>query len=235
MSEQCGCGCAGVAQRGRRRRVLLALAGVAVLGVSGAAVGYAAIPDGSGVIHACYQPNATNAGAGVPLLVIDTAKAQCPSGYTAITWSQTGPQGPQGVPGPKGAQGIPGPKGNTGPAGPVHGYSGGSRTAADLSSPGLVDTFTLPPGPALITDVIALDTAASGGDITCLIESGLSYPITAADLGLGPNSRGTMTLVGSVTVPASGEVDVNCYPDRGATGSGFIEDNWTAIPVTALN
>ena len=77
-------------------------------------VGYAAIPDGSGVVHGCYD---TSPGAGVngafPLYVIDTSSlSSCPMGrsaqMTALDWSMTGPQGQQGIPGPPGPPGAPG-------------------------------------------------------------------------------------------------------------------------------
>lgn len=65
-------------------------------------VAYAAIPDSSGTIHACYAKS------GGALRVIDSA-ASCKSGETSLNWSQ------QGVPGPAGPAGPTGP---VGPAGP---------------------------------------------------------------------------------------------------------------------
>jgi Collagen triple helix repeat (20 copies) len=75
------------------------------------AVVQAAIPDASGVIHACYRANGN-------LRLVD--KSICTSSETALTWNQTGPQGPGGGPGPAGAQGpqgAPGPAGTPGPQG----------------------------------------------------------------------------------------------------------------------
>ena len=66
----------------------------------------AAIPDPSGVIHACYRANGN-------LRLVD--KSSCTSSETALTWNQTGPQGPAGAPGPAG---VPGPAGTPGPQGP---------------------------------------------------------------------------------------------------------------------
>ena len=76
-----------------RRQTKLAIGitvGLVIGGVSSAAV-IAAVPDTSGVIHACYR---TNKGA---LTIIDPATQSCPSGETAISWNQTGPQGPSGA------------------------------------------------------------------------------------------------------------------------------------------
>jgi len=92
--------------------LLFALAGAA----------WAAIPDSSGQFHGCV-----NSRTGV-LRIIDPAKTgfagQCITqehAETAITWNQTGPQGPAGLQGPKGDTGAPGPqgpKGDTGSQGP---------------------------------------------------------------------------------------------------------------------
>jgi hypothetical protein len=80
---------------------------VAGLAIAAVAIVQAAIPDASGVIHACY----TSKGA---LRVVNNA-ADCKNNETVLSWSQ---KGPQGVPGP---QGQPGPTGPAGPAG-VSGY-----------------------------------------------------------------------------------------------------------------
>jgi hypothetical protein len=84
---------------------------VASLAIVVVAVVHAAIPDASGVIHACYRANGN-------LRLVD--KSSCTSSETALTWNQTGPQGPAGAPGPQGAPGPagpPGPQGATGPQG----------------------------------------------------------------------------------------------------------------------
>jgi hypothetical protein len=69
--------------------------------VTGGAVAYAAIPDGSGVIHGCYSKRDGT------LRVIDTATgASCSAAKESpLTWNQAGPPGP---PGPKGDKGDPG-------------------------------------------------------------------------------------------------------------------------------
>jgi hypothetical protein len=79
---------------------------VVAFAVSFMSVAYAAIPDGSGVIHGCYQA-ATGS-----VAVIDSESGQtCPPGHTALNWNQTGPQGltgPQGATGPAGVDGVSG-------------------------------------------------------------------------------------------------------------------------------
>jgi hypothetical protein len=76
------------------------------LAIAGVAIARAAIPDASGVIHACYRSNGN-------LRVVDNPA--CKKNETALAWNQTGPQG---LPGPQGQPGVSGP---AGPAG-VSGY-----------------------------------------------------------------------------------------------------------------
>lgn len=93
------------------RRTLL-IVGV-VVAVTASGVAYAAVKDGNGVIHGCYN-NATFA------LRVVTTTSRCPTGTTALNWSAAGPRGPQGVAGPQGpagAQGAAGPQGATGAVG----------------------------------------------------------------------------------------------------------------------
>jgi len=90
----------------------------------------AAIPDPSGVIHACYRPNGN-------LRLAE--KSSCTGNETAISWRQTGPQGPQGDAGPQGTagpQGSPGLQGRPGPQG-VAGLQGlqGPQGAPGLQGP----------------------------------------------------------------------------------------------------
>lgn len=73
-----------------RRLLAVGAATAALLAVG--SIAYASIPGPDGVIHGCYKTSAPAQGA---LITIDSA-ASCPSGYTALDWSQTGPQGPAG-------------------------------------------------------------------------------------------------------------------------------------------
>ena len=85
-----------------RTKLTLILAGAAAALALGSLAG-AAIVDGNGTIHGCYDKNSGQ------LRVADTATnlpKSCTVKEAALTWSQQGPQGPQG---PKGDQGDPGP------------------------------------------------------------------------------------------------------------------------------
>ena len=95
---------------------------VAIVVAAGTATAFAAIPDGNGVIHGCYD---TKTGA---LRVVDSNpngfSLSCAPKEAGLQWNQQGPQGPQGAkgdPGPQGLRGNPGaqgPKGDTGAQGP---------------------------------------------------------------------------------------------------------------------
>lgn len=70
-----------------RSRLILIAGAITVLAGIGTGVAYASIPAPDGTIHGCYK-NSTGM-----LITIDSS-ASCPTGYTALNWSQTGPPGP---------------------------------------------------------------------------------------------------------------------------------------------
>ena len=90
------------AKIGIRRRLFGVGLLVALLLTAG--IAYASIPGPDGVIHGCYKNNNPAQGA---VIVVDHT-ANCPSGYTALNWNQTGPTGPAGPQGPAGADGVSG-------------------------------------------------------------------------------------------------------------------------------
>ena len=63
-----------------------------VVGLAGFA--YAAIPDAQGVIHGCYRSSGLLANGA--LRIIDSDTQACNNNEDAISWNQTGPQGPPG-------------------------------------------------------------------------------------------------------------------------------------------
>lgn len=126
-------------------RVLLAAIVVATAAIAGG-IAFAAIPDSSGVIHGCYNPNGAKAQNGTTLNIIDSDTASCRSNLAAITWNQTGPQGPAGADGAKGDKGDKGDTGDTGPPGPSAAYAnygdgfhtiaaGNTQTVASVTVP----------------------------------------------------------------------------------------------------
>src|SRR6188508_796314 len=127
----------------RFRRVALAVTAVALVAIAGAVTYAVADIGGGGVISACYK--AQNG----QLRLIDPATDQCLPSEKAISWNQTGTQGPPGPTGAKGATGAAGPpgargatgaKGTTGSAGPTGARGAtGPQGPADLPP---VDAFT---------------------------------------------------------------------------------------------
>lgn len=71
-----------------------------------AGVAWAAIPDGSGTIHACYSASDKS------LRVVDSGG--CNKGESGLDWSQSAIQGLPGPQGPSGPQGDTGPNGLAG-------------------------------------------------------------------------------------------------------------------------
>jgi hypothetical protein len=133
---------------GRLRSVGIAAATAAAFVCAG--IAYAAIPDGSGVIHGCFKGNGD-------LRVIDPAAAKkqdqaCKHNETALDWSQQGPAGPQGATGPQGPAGPAGTAGDQGPAGPSgpQGPAGPQGPKGDTGTQG-------PPGAAATQFFARLD------------------------------------------------------------------------------
>ncbi len=77
----------------KRVKTIGGLGAGVIVGVAGTAVVVATIPDGGGVIHACYRTSGGQAGS---LRVIDSPTQACTSNEAALSWNQTGPQGPPG-------------------------------------------------------------------------------------------------------------------------------------------
>jgi hypothetical protein len=93
--------------RRRLSRVVLALGAVAIVAITGGVTYAVAQIGGGGVINGCYKSQNGQ------LRVIDPATDSCNPSETAISWSQTGPQGAKGE---KGDEGDPGPQGPAGSA-----------------------------------------------------------------------------------------------------------------------
>jgi hypothetical protein len=84
------------------------LATVAMLVVAGltAGIAWAAIPDGTGLIHACYSTSDKS------LRVVDSAG--CMKNELPVSWTQNAVQGLQGPPGNQGSKGDTGSRGAAG-------------------------------------------------------------------------------------------------------------------------
>ena len=169
----------------RARTALLGIGGAIVLTIGGGTA-YAAIAggpvDSSGVIHGCYD-------SGGNVKVIDSGTT-CPKGYTALSWSQTGPQGPAGATGATGSQGPAGPPGATGPAGPA-GATG-------------------PQGPASPIGRSGGGTATAIGTLNCgnSIETSGSNNATDTWYRIVNNDSSSSTCTGLMSIQVSGTGDL---------------------------
>jgi len=126
----------------RSRLFVAGLAGFVLAGVGGGVAWALQSPvDGSGVIHACYNPS-TGA------MKLDT-KGACPltGTKTPITWNAQGQPGPAGQAGPAGPEGSAGPTGDPGapgaPGAPGQSVTNTKLAAGDANCPTGGSAFTV--------------------------------------------------------------------------------------------
>jgi hypothetical protein len=114
----------------RRRLAAAGACAVVVLAVA-AGYGYAAVTATNNVYTGCLQ-----AGAIVNVAIGGAPQKPCSNNSTQISWSQTGPTGPQGSTGPAGPAGASGPKGDPGLPG-AKGDTGAAGATGPKGDPGL--------------------------------------------------------------------------------------------------
>jgi hypothetical protein len=217
-----------------------------------AAVAYASIPDGSGVIHACYKQDNGS------LRVIDSSTATCnKSSEVSLNWNQTGPQGPVGPQGPKGnqgpkgdkgdpgSQGVPGPAGPAGPSGLSHAYStttyGGwpSNNApvcikGDAVFPTAIDSLQVPAGTYLVTVTGEGDSSDWDFDWAELSVFASGQTIALQTLR-GEDATIPYTMSGTVTLASPSTIVVGCVSPSLHGQFRILNHSLTAVPVDALN
>ena len=202
-----------------RRGVYLGLISGAAAVLAGG-VAYATIPDSQGVIHGCYTPNPTG-----QLRVIDTDKGQtCKTGEQALSWNQTGPQGPSGAQGPSGPAGPPG---TAGPTSLTRGFALGVP-----ESPGVTVRHTVTANEAGLTIITAYfhltdADGTTGGATTVECDLGVNGSgngsfITVSDNGDGLGNSTTETNVRRQTLDAADEVFAVCFALPGSGGEGHV-------------
>lgn len=99
----------------------LAVLAAAVAAVAAGSAAYASIPDGSGVIHACYgKPGSNRPGA---VRVIDSPGESCAASENPLSWNQAGQPGQPGTPGVSGYEIVAGDQVNI-----AAGQLGGGKT-----------------------------------------------------------------------------------------------------------
>jgi hypothetical protein len=209
-----------------RPRMLVVL-GVGALVALGGGIAYANIPDSSGVIHACYKSQNGQ------LRVIDTAKGEtCLPSETALTFNQTGIQGPQGPPGPQGPKGDTGATGPAGPAGPAgpqgptgpqgpQGATGatGPQGPQGLQGPTGATGAQGPQGPAGPTFVA---TGAINGDGTFIAAAGIRPTVTRLSQGVYQFSLAGMGSAGCPIPAVNAFAQTFMYVDGGSCGGGQV-------------
>jgi hypothetical protein len=172
---------------------MLVLLGAAALVALGGGIASATIPDSGGVIHACYKSQNGQ------LRVIDTAKGDtCLPSETALTFNQTGIQGPQGPVGPAGPEGPAGPQGPAGPVGPQGpvGPAGPQGPKGDTGATG-------PQGPAGPAGPQG-PTGPQGPAGPTFVANGLVNPDGTVGFTSGPQPTITHTGPGTYTFSISG-------------------------------
>jgi hypothetical protein len=145
-----------------------------------AAVGYASIPDASGVIHACHS---TRDGV---LRVIDAPSQTCSRNEIALSWNQSGPSGPAGPAGTSPVLGhcreVQGP-----PWGPTYTPTACTVTFTLTASATVLVDFgaflDTPDGFAWLTPQVDADPAMDG-------DSAANYGGHAAVAGMVPKTLG---------------------------------------------
>lgn len=212
----------------RRRVSWTAAAGFAVV-LAAAGIALAAIPDSSGVIHACYQ---TNKGT---LRVVESATS-CAASETSLDWNRTGPQGPQGPqgnPGPQGPQGDPGPQG---PAGPSSAYATANALVNDIDFgpsvfPTEIESLSVPAGSYVVS--ASGDDQTGDGGLICKINNGA----VASDEWTSPQDGiGSYSMLGTVSFSSPGTIELDCVGASFNTVSPYMANNkLVAIQVGSLN
>jgi len=199
--------------------------GLAIVGVSALAGGfaYAAVPDSSGVIHACYNKETGR------LRVTDSQNHKikvCAPNESALNWNQAGQKGDrgatglQGIQGPKGdagAQGIQGPKGDPGAQG-IQGPKGDPGVKGD---PGAQGMQGLKGDPGVKGDPGASGTQGPQGNPGPQGPKGDPGPQGPA--GDGSAVAGYQIIKGALDIPNTfvAGADIPCPAGKAAVGGGW--------------
>ena len=205
------------------RKLVLSGAAVVMAVALGTGVAWAAgvtLPfsgDGN-TINGCYS-------AGGIVKLLTPSVPTCPSGFTSITWNQTGPQGPQGPAGPQGPlgdtgpQGLQGPQGPPGPVGTSAAYlaNNGPAGIIDDTLPHVVTTLTLPGGTYAIAasqDVMATNDSQYGIDHCYIrangVQIGEDVEVNLGGLGNSPDLKVATEYAKASFGSSGGTVDAVC-------------------------
>jgi len=178
----------------------------------------------------------------------------CGNNETRVTWSQVGPQGPQGATGAQGPQGSTGPQGPQGATGPqgAAGTSGPSNTifcggacgAIGIQGWGTIESLILPAGDYLLmADLLLMNTANfflqdNTRHVSCKFDVPSGYePIRMIGLDGNPGTfdKASLDLHWPVHLASAATVSVQCVVsdnvDQTHLGVVVNQGNFTALSV----
>jgi hypothetical protein len=217
------------------------IAAVVAAAVVTAGMAFGTIPDAAGVIHACYGKN------GGTLRVIDSGVSTCAQNETSLTWNNSGPRGPMGLPGPQGVTGSQGPQGPTGPQGPAGptgpegpaGPSGLSHAFAAINDAGAflrnfsdttVVSLTVPAGTYVIYGKTLLFNADTDDQVAeCTLSTGDAERFTLGALSTAPSMP--IFLTDTQVFPDTTTITLSCD----SFDASALKAKLTAIKVDAVN
>lgn len=197
---------------GRFRPSPALLVSIAALAVALGGVAWATIPGPNGVITTCYKQKAINSGNTTPLQLIDTAKTSCPSGFTTLSFNQTGPHGPAG---------------HTGPRGPSDAYQSARAQQQEVHVYPLgtkVAGVDLPAGSYVINAKVDLANVSEQPRRGACDLSGPQKIVDKAGARLAPQGAAgdEATLSLQIDEPAQGKVGVYCYIEHGSRHGAIV-------------
>jgi len=224
----------------RRLGVLGALGTAAALAVTTAGgVALASDAGSPATINACYKPSSAPS-----TLKRIASTATCPTGYTSLTWNQTGPQGPkgqtgqqgpQGTPGQQGPQGVPGQQGATGPQGPPGvsvGVSGYNLVFEGLSTTPQVVVLAaaLPVSATYYVSASITVKVVAGDSVSCYaMPDGQSDPVTVG--GASTDQYYTIPIVWFDAMTAGYSPSILCYDSQADSRTLFESGTMTATVI----
>lgn len=191
--------------------------GLAALLAAGG-IAYATIPDSNGVIHACYK---TTGGA---LRVIDSgAGGACNASETPVSWSQTGPQGQQGLEGPRGPSDV--------------WFFDGSHDSQNIGGGGFVTlaSLDLPAGSYLVEGQTAVFDTSTGTKYGCDLVNSSTHEYQEA-AGSTPDATNDATEIPIQTVlTLSGPDTISLRCDGVDAGAGASYWSLAALEVGTVH
>ena len=229
-----------------RRRVVVVGAVAAVAIAAAASYGYAAVTADNQIYTGCLLSG------NISSVKIGSAPLKpCPNPAVQISWSQTGPQGPQGATGPTGGSGATGSTGATGPAGATGdtGASGPTGATGDKGDPGPANVAALQGSPCTFNghpSTLDVSTDDTTGAVSLTCHAVYEVKVTTVNAGTlsgafidntvhhhdnfrAPASMffpaghmiDVVTLSGSPAAASGTPFVLNCGPVTPSSGAGF--------------